>query len=364
MIVEWLRAHHPYWDRSGGRDHVFFLTGDQGACGLGAAALNAIFVVHWGLLGSPSRMAAIASGEYTQSHFRNTSTADFERALQSGRWCYSPAKDVLAAPFITSSQQSVEATDASQASARRLLVHAGGIYGWRKYASSSNDKAWYSLGVRQRLYHIVRQAANSTGALPIESHGVRIASPSGARDYGSLLRSSHFCLAPAGLGWGVRMSEAVLHGCMPLTAQPFVVQPLEEVSSWSAPRIDDIDVIGPTLFARLREWAADEAYAPRRAETIRVLRQALAWDRLAYNYTLLALCHRAVELRGTLKSGSRAGCAQMARALPGASLVRHEPSWFTPALREAIRAIQRDRRRALTESAEPAALDSRQRSPD
>ena len=34
IIVSYLRRHHPWWDRSGGRDHVLFLTIDRGACGL------------------------------------------------------------------------------------------------------------------------------------------------------------------------------------------------------------------------------------------------------------------------------------------------------------------------------------------
>ena len=45
-------------DRSEGRDHVIFLTGDQGACGLGATGLNPIFITAWGLLGGPRKMEA------------------------------------------------------------------------------------------------------------------------------------------------------------------------------------------------------------------------------------------------------------------------------------------------------------------
>eukprot|EP00662_Eupelagonemidae_sp_cell21_P003904 gene3904-31198_t len=33
LAVAYVRRHHPWWDRSGGRDHVFWFTGDKGACG-------------------------------------------------------------------------------------------------------------------------------------------------------------------------------------------------------------------------------------------------------------------------------------------------------------------------------------------
>ena len=36
LVVHWLRSVHPYYDRTQGRDHVFFLPGDRGACGIGA----------------------------------------------------------------------------------------------------------------------------------------------------------------------------------------------------------------------------------------------------------------------------------------------------------------------------------------
>ena len=54
------------------------------------------------------------------------------------------------------------------------------------------------------------------------------------------------------------------------------------------------------------------------------VRDAFVWhgrDGLAYVTTLLALCHRAVELRGFVRSQpllGEAGCAPIAAAVPGA----------------------------------------------
>ena len=29
---DWLRANFPYWDRRGGRDHIWYMSHDEGAC--------------------------------------------------------------------------------------------------------------------------------------------------------------------------------------------------------------------------------------------------------------------------------------------------------------------------------------------
>ena len=69
---------------------------------------------------------------------------------------------------------------------------------------------------------------------------------------------------------------------------------------------------------------------------------AFSWDRAhggrAYNYTVLALCYRALELRGALRAPG-ASCARLAARLGGVvpppaageSGLR-APSWFTPEL--------------------------------
>jgi hypothetical protein len=40
---------------------------------------------------------------------------------------------------------------------------------------------------------------------------------------------SKFCLAPTGAGWGIRIMEVILMGCLPVIIQDNVTQPLEEV---------------------------------------------------------------------------------------------------------------------------------------
>eukprot|EP00966_Prymnesium_polylepis_P108934 2521094-Prymnesium_polylepis.1 len=47
-VVSHLRHHHPYWNRSAGRDHVFFTTQDLGGCWIAPSMRNSIIVSHFG----------------------------------------------------------------------------------------------------------------------------------------------------------------------------------------------------------------------------------------------------------------------------------------------------------------------------
>ena len=46
---DWVRRHWPYWDRRGGRDHIWLMTHDEGACYAPTEIYNtSIFLSHWG----------------------------------------------------------------------------------------------------------------------------------------------------------------------------------------------------------------------------------------------------------------------------------------------------------------------------
>ena len=64
----------------------------------------------------------------------------------------------------------------------------------------------------------------------------------------------------------------------------------------------------------------------------------------AYEAIVLALCLRAFELHGQLKgSGS---CETLVARVPGAVTSRM-PAWYPPALVDAIKMVQQERRRTL-----------------
>ncbi len=42
-----------------------------------------------------------------------------------------------------------------------------------------------------------------------------------------------YCLAPYGWGWGIRLSQIILSGCVPVIIQPHVFQPFEDLLDYS-----------------------------------------------------------------------------------------------------------------------------------
>ena len=81
------------------------------------------------------------------------------------------------------------------------------------------------------------------------------------------------------------------------------------------------------------------------------VRRAFVWriegGGLAYNHTLLHLCHRALELRGRLKASPTADCTPLAEGLPESAATQRIPKWFPPPLVGVTREMQAERRAAM-----------------
>ena len=97
-------------------------------------------------------------------------------------------------------------------------MHAGGIWGWNNWGPKSVSH--YSLGMRQRLFQ-------EFGNAPTSPEPRIIVTSSRVED--SEWDHSKYCLAPAGDGFGLRMAKSAALNCVPLIAQPFVVQGFEDL---------------------------------------------------------------------------------------------------------------------------------------
>jgi hypothetical protein len=177
----------------------------------------------------------------------------------------------------------------------------------------------------------------------------------------STFQESKLCLAPSGEGWGVRLSRSVQGGCVPLIGQPMLEQPLETLLDYDAFSLRMGHGDAADLPTRLGDTALPPTtlHAMRRA--LAPARRALEWRAshggLAYNLTVLALCHRAVQLRGKLHAPD-ASCEPLAHAvLPLVGLspraVRERaahgvtPAWYPRALVNVTEHLQKQRRAAL-----------------
>ena len=348
MLETAVRRKHPYWDRSGGRDHVFFLTSDQGACGLGAAATAPIFVSAWGLMGAPKKMEVYArNAEFA-------SAADVAREMGSGEWCHAPHKDIVVPPYgdgqFTNARGGMYAASVGDDTPRfdHTLLHVGGI--WGNMNKGVRRLSFYSQGMRQQIYTLFGDERGAPHGFAIVNRSMKAALLAG------MTRRSKFCLAPSGHGWGMRTGKNAFIGCVPLISQPFVMQPYEMVLPYEAfsRRVGFEEI--PSLPAITN--ATDAEIVAMRRRLVRV-RRAFAWrvegGGLAYNHTLLHLCQRAVELRGRLRAGPHASCAPLAAGLNDAHAAQHMPRWFPPALARATLQMQAERRTEMAAAEREAA---------
>jgi hypothetical protein len=50
-LLDWVKSAHPYWNRTGGADHVWLFAHDEGACWAPAEVYaNSVILTHWGRL--------------------------------------------------------------------------------------------------------------------------------------------------------------------------------------------------------------------------------------------------------------------------------------------------------------------------
>jgi hypothetical protein len=90
-----------------------------------------------------------------------------------------------------------------------LLAMSGGM--------RHNDPS-YSFGVRQAIWQRMT-ALNDTRVTYVDG---------GVADYAAKMRGHKYCLAPAGHGWGIRLSQYMLNGCVPVIIQVRQPQWLKE----------------------------------------------------------------------------------------------------------------------------------------
>ena len=337
IALHHIATAYPYWDRMGGRDHVFFAAGDEGGCGLDGAARTPIVLSHWGLLGGKRQM-----GQFGRSAADFANASALAEEAGSGEWCFAPHKDIVVPPHSASGDRPPRAAAAGTGTGPTLFF-AGGLWGWGN--GGPQRRTAYSQGVRQTLFQMYGGARGKAAGIHIAAHAVQDARFAAAR----------FCLAPSGMGFGMRLVKSVHLGCVPFVAQPYVVQPFEALLRYPrfSRRLDSL--ADATNVPQLLNVSDAELADLRRA--VAAVRPAFVWEGdggRAFEYTVLALCLRSLELRGKLRSGATSCADEHARAVDG-----HAPPearrrewkrtprvpWFPPALHEATRWLVDARRR-------------------
>jgi hypothetical protein len=248
-LVAFLNSTPPfseYWARYGGGDHVFWAVGDLGACVLPDSLRNVIIASEYGHTDrtqgeEPRRQACMYSnrGIVVPSGLGTDAARMAEETYGSKN----------------SSMQALDDTNRTT-----LIFFAGTQLG--------QGSRGYAQGVRAR---VAAALANVSDAIIINTHDPSTPKMEQAQMF-ALMRRSVFCLAPAGHGYGVRITYAMITGCIPVVIQDGVRQPADDTLPYwhfslrlSQRDIPDIEAIlrrvSPQevrqLQARVRTYHAD-----------------------------------------------------------------------------------------------------------
>ena len=253
--LEYVRTAFPFWNASGGRDHVWTMLHDEGPCFCPRALRPSILLTHYGYYApTPRPWGTFADDNFLLDrgfyarHLGNPAapTPCFDRAkdLVIPPWkppsfwkralrdpalvaAATPVASLAAAPTVADAAAS--AVDALAPPRRSKLVFFAGDLGFNRLGGYSRD-------LRQRAHALFCDPATTRkrDCTPVAYHqpcdcecrkdipitcalweeGVTIATHSPAY-HRELLRHT-FCLAFPGDGWSSRVLDAVTHGCIPV----------------------------------------------------------------------------------------------------------------------------------------------------
>ena len=298
--LDYIRHAYPHWNRTGGRDHAWFVYGERMTCTVPEEIRkSSIILGHWGDLDCvDARKDVIVPPISPLQH-------DHARYVQNmlpflrGRRCARSSRHGC-------THWTTESTDRDGP----LLFFAGGIVSFgasqdnmrrggrdtdalREKWSRRVDRdpcafanvtcrAAYSMGVRQTVWR---------SGLWRESD-VRIVS-AGVDDYMQTVGAARFCLHTEGNGFGIRLIDYMVMGCVPVIVNDRMLQVFENIIDYDhiAVRASKRDI--PTLLTRLRD--VDKTHHRSMLARAHIVRRMFAWyrpDGLAYEATIAALGQR------------------------------------------------------------------------
>ncbi|KAG2431439.1 hypothetical protein HXX76_009454 [Chlamydomonas incerta] len=263
----WIQQQHPWWDRRGGRDHIWMTAHDEGACWLPTEIYNtSIILTHWGRM-DDVHVSGTAWGYDNYSAPLPPWPPHVEgdwRDIYDGHPCYTPGKDLVIPLFKPPGHYAHSPLMGAPPLQRDILLYLRGDTGpYRAH--------WYSRGIRQRLAKLGYMHDWA------EKHrifvGEQFMIPG---TYSEHLARSVFCVVAPGDGYSGRGEDAVLHGCIPLIIMDGVHAVFESIIDWSAFSI------------RIAESAVNEqlpqflkSISPAQIELMQ-RKIAMVWHRFAY----------------------------------------------------------------------------------
>ncbi|KAG2501892.1 hypothetical protein HYH03_000390 [Edaphochlamys debaryana] len=212
MITEahqWLSTNLPWWKRRGGRDHIWIMAADEGACWMPAVPWNtSIILTHWGRMDpNPKSNTAYVQDDYSANYhpaFDSWPGGNFRDRI-AGHPCYDPKKDLVIPSFKAPQHYVHSPLLGAPPYERDILLYFRGDVGHNRIQKN------YSRGIRQRIFMLAYE--NKWW----DKHKIMIVAGGMTNGgYSEQLARSKFCLAAPGDGFATRVEDAILHGCVPL----------------------------------------------------------------------------------------------------------------------------------------------------
>lgn len=270
-VLEYVQQQYPWWNRTDGRDHIVWTSGDRSSCYTQSSITRKpIKLTHFG-------------------YFDNNDNGNAKMIISSadGIWgCYHPLRDVAMPPqshndlagwahdvHIQNSQTPDEAWNAR----KTLMFFAGGF---------RDSDVEYSGGAR----HAVKKYHNEKWK---KDKDIVIAEGY-VGDYFAKYKGSKYCLAMYGHGFGTRLVESMASGCVPVIIQDHVFQYYEHVLPYEDFSIrlnnDDIEHL-PDILRSISEEEYKKLYA-----AVQQYYPAFVWSEhgggRAFDFALLAIRRR------------------------------------------------------------------------
>ena len=300
-----IAAHLPWWHRRRGTDHAWFTTADGGGCNLNTL---------------PRLRRSVIMAHYLK--WNTTATG-----------CGVRGKDLALPPAVPGVLEAgFLARGAAPLSSRPLrFFFAGNVPdseqpGFDQISDAQLGREAYSEGVRQLVWKHARQAP-----------GFRVVSRSAS--YLTDWSESQVCLAPMGVGWGVRLLWSLGGGCVPLLASSEVAGWFDDALNYST---FSLHALPKDSLTRLPSYLQDVG-APRLQALQRGVlrhRRLFLWGASddteqgsAYQVTMQQLCRRATRhrIRSEPAMGYTAMCdAQLPAALAAAFPALTRPPQAAP----------------------------------
>ncbi|KXZ53465.1 hypothetical protein GPECTOR_7g915 [Gonium pectorale] len=230
--VDWINTTYPFWQRRGGRDHIWIFAHDEGSCWAPTVLKDSVWLTHWGRLDlNHTSYTGFEADNYTRDYQNWRQPEGYTKYIE-GHPCYDPIKDLVIPAFKHPRHYGKSPLVGATSRLRDIFFYFRGDVGKLRRPN-------YSRGIRQAIYKMAKEGGWKDKHQFYIGDGADVPG-----EYTEMLSRSLFCLVAPGDGWSPRMEDAVLHGCIPVIIMDrvhAVFESILDVDSFSV-RIAEADI--------------------------------------------------------------------------------------------------------------------------